>query len=104
MVKKITFYYIAADAAVDWYDYFAYKFHLIIARNDRRTYKTRFHNYDNLTQLFIISELERAIAERARRLEQAVMPEETDPATNPTLQEVRARLRHAAPASPAATQ
>ncbi|XP_073951549.1 actin-associated protein FAM107A isoform X1 [Choristoneura fumiferana] len=49
-------------------------------------------------------ELERAIAERARRLEQAETPEETDPATNPTLQEVRARLRHAAPASPAATQ
>ncbi|RVE54367.1 hypothetical protein evm_000852 [Chilo suppressalis] len=43
-------------------------------------------------------ELERAIAERARRLEQAEQStEEPDPGTNPTLQEVRARLRHAAP-------
>ncbi|XP_022120197.1 protein FAM107B isoform X1 [Pieris rapae] len=49
-------------------------------------------------------ELERAIAERARRLEQAEQShEEIDPATNPTLQEVRARLRHAAPPSPAAS-
>ncbi|CAG4941949.1 unnamed protein product [Parnassius apollo] len=46
-------------------------------------------------------ELERAIAERARRLEQAEQSaEETDPATNPTLQEIRARLRHAAPPAP----
>ncbi|XP_060800979.1 protein FAM107B isoform X1 [Amyelois transitella] len=47
-------------------------------------------------------ELERAIAERARRLEQAEQStEEVETGTNPTLQEVRARLRHAAP-SPAA--
>ncbi|CAH2075377.1 unnamed protein product, partial [Iphiclides podalirius] len=46
-------------------------------------------------------ELERAIAERARRLEQAEQSaEEIDPATNPTLQEIRARLRHAAPPTP----
>lgn len=50
-------------------------------------------------------ELERAIAERARRLEQAEQTnEEIEPGTNPTLQEVRARLRHTAPApSPAAS-
>lgn len=44
------------------------------------------------------SELERAIAERAKRLELAEQGEtpEQDPATNPTYQEVRARLRHAA--------
>ncbi|XP_026328318.1 actin-associated protein FAM107A [Hyposmocoma kahamanoa] len=47
-------------------------------------------------------ELERAIAERAKRLEQAEQPPEDD-GTNPTLTEVRARLRHAAPASPAAS-
>ncbi|VVC97247.1 unnamed protein product [Leptidea sinapis] len=48
-------------------------------------------------------ELERAIAERARRIEQAGQPTEAiDPATNPTLQEIRARLRHTAP-SPAAS-
>ncbi|KAJ2947074.1 hypothetical protein O0L34_g16420 [Tuta absoluta] len=46
-------------------------------------------------------ELERIIAERARRLEQAVQPAEDD-GTNPTLAEVRARLRHTAP-SPAAS-
>ncbi|XP_045534264.1 protein FAM107B [Papilio machaon] len=46
-------------------------------------------------------ELERAIAERARRLEQAEQnAEEIDPATNPTLQEIRARLRHAAAPAP----
>ncbi|XP_048484873.1 protein FAM107B [Plutella xylostella] len=46
-------------------------------------------------------ELERAIAERARRLELAEAGESPppDPATNPTLQEVRARLRHATPAT-----
>ncbi|XP_046960212.1 protein FAM107B [Vanessa cardui] len=50
-------------------------------------------------------ELERAIAERARRLEQAEQnTEEIEAGTNPTLQEVRARLRHAAPTpSPAAS-
>ncbi|XP_075970701.1 protein FAM107B isoform X2 [Anticarsia gemmatalis] len=52
-------------------------------------------------------ELERAIAERARRLEQAQEQntEEIESGTNPTLQEVRARLRHAAPPahSPAAS-
>lgn len=50
-------------------------------------------------------ELERAIAERARRLEQAEHnTEEIESGTNPTLQEVRARLRHAAPTpSPAAS-
>ncbi|XP_034824567.1 protein FAM107B [Maniola hyperantus] len=50
-------------------------------------------------------ELERAIAERARRLEQAEQnTEEIESGTNPTLQEVRARLRHAAPTpSPAAS-
>lgn len=53
--------------------------------------------------LFLISELERAIAERARRLEQAEQTTVEDDGTNPTLQEVRARLRHAAPASPAAS-
>ncbi|XP_052750524.1 protein FAM107B isoform X2 [Galleria mellonella] len=47
-------------------------------------------------------ELERAIAERARRLEQGESStEEIEPGTNPTLQEVRARLRHAAPPSSA---
>ncbi|XP_072940267.1 actin-associated protein FAM107A isoform X2 [Epargyreus clarus] len=46
-------------------------------------------------------ELERAIAERARRLEAAEPVAESDPATNPTLQEVRARLRHAAPSAAA---
>lgn len=47
-------------------------------------------------------ELERAIAERARRLEQAQEQntEEIESGTNPTLQEVRARLRHAAPPAP----
>ncbi|KPJ09735.1 hypothetical protein RR48_13369 [Papilio machaon] len=50
---------------------------------------------------FEILKLERAIAERARRLEQAEQnAEEIDPATNPTLQEIRARLRHAAPPAP----
>ncbi|KAJ8732822.1 hypothetical protein PYW07_015421 [Mythimna separata] len=45
-------------------------------------------------------ELERAIAERARRLEQAEqVPEEPETGANPTLQQIRARLRHAAPAS-----
>lgn len=52
-------------------------------------------------------ELQRAIAERARRLEQAQEQnvEEIESGTNPTLQEVRARLRHAAPPahSPAAS-
>ncbi|OWR54738.1 hypothetical protein KGM_215868 [Danaus plexippus plexippus] len=50
-------------------------------------------------------ELERAIAERARRLEQAEQStEEFEAGTNPTLQQVRARLRHAAPTpSPAAS-
>ncbi|XP_061710198.1 actin-associated protein FAM107A-like [Cydia pomonella] len=47
-------------------------------------------------------ELERAIAERARRLEAAAPAPEPDPATNATLQELRARLRHAAPSEPAA--
>ncbi|CAB3243030.1 unnamed protein product [Arctia plantaginis] len=49
-------------------------------------------------------ELERAIAERARRLEQAQEQntEEIESGTNPTLQEVRARLRHAAPPAPPA--
>lgn len=43
-------------------------------------------------------ELERALTERARRLEQAEQTtEEVEPGTNPTLQEIRARLRHAAP-------
>lgn len=43
-------------------------------------------------------ELERAIEERARRLEQAEhTTEEIETGTNPTLQEIRARLRHAAP-------
>lgn len=54
----------------------------------------------------MFSELERAIAERARRLEQAEQStEEAEPGTNPTLQEVRARLRHAPPPghSPAAS-
>lgn len=51
---------------------------------------------------YIFPELERAIAERAKRLEQAEQPPEDD-GTNPTLTEVRARLRHAAPASPAAS-
>lgn len=49
-------------------------------------------------------ELERAIAERARRLEMAEHGEAPppDPATNPHYQEVRARLRHAQPtATPA---
>ncbi|XP_023935013.1 protein FAM107B [Bicyclus anynana] len=47
-------------------------------------------------------ELERAIAERARRLEQAEQhTEEIESGTNPTLQEVRARLRHAAPSAAA---
>ncbi|KAL0840275.1 hypothetical protein ABMA28_015556 [Loxostege sticticalis] len=50
-------------------------------------------------------ELERAIAERARRLEQAEQSgEEAEPGTSPALQQLRARLRHAAPApSPAAS-
>ncbi|XP_049866568.1 actin-associated protein FAM107A [Pectinophora gossypiella] len=48
-------------------------------------------------------ELERAIAERAKRLEQAEQPPPAEEGTNPTLTEVRARLRHAAPASPAAS-
>ncbi|XP_028171081.1 protein FAM107B isoform X1 [Ostrinia furnacalis] len=48
-------------------------------------------------------ELERAIAERARRLEQAEQSgEEAEPGTSPALQQIRARLRHAAPA-PAAS-
>lgn len=51
---------------------------------------------------YVFPELERAIAERAKRLEQAEQPPEDD-GTNPTLTEVRARLRHAAPASPAAS-
>ena len=52
--------------------------------------------------MVLITELERAIAERARRLEQAEQgSEEMEPGTNPTLQEVRARLRHAAPAASA---
>ncbi|XP_041976723.1 protein FAM107B [Aricia agestis] len=48
-------------------------------------------------------ELEKAIAERARRLEQMEQPPEPqiEPGTNPTLQEVRARLRHAAPSAAA---
>ncbi|XP_021189037.1 protein FAM107B [Helicoverpa armigera] len=47
-------------------------------------------------------ELERAIAERARRLEQAEQSsEEPETGANPTLQQIRARLRHAAPASAA---
>lgn len=49
-------------------------------------------------------ELERAIAERARRLEQAEQStEEPETGANPTLQQIRARLRHAAPSAPAAS-
>ncbi|XP_026739774.1 actin-associated protein FAM107A [Trichoplusia ni] len=48
-------------------------------------------------------ELERAIAERARRLEAAEQGAELEAGTNPTLQQVRARLRHAAPPAPAAS-
>lgn len=51
-----------------------------------------------------VTELERAIAERARRLEQAEQStEEPETGANPTLQQIRARLRHAAPSAPAAS-
>ncbi|GBP25778.1 hypothetical protein EVAR_94796_1 [Eumeta japonica] len=56
---------------------------------------------ENAMRNILEIQLERAIAERARRLELAEQADAStpDPATNPTYQEVRARLRHAAPLS-----